>query len=166
MINLEHSLCSIDNRGIIFLTIISPAGGHRSDDSALHSVNADCIVIYTDQISITVFLIQCRHFRSCFFYCIIKQVLDKVCLMYTKVCHSSHSSSLFIEEPVLWSGIYAPGFRTAMSECCFESKNLTDIPMLDEFSCFCMSFGKSLILSDHEFLTHLLCCIHHHLTVF
>ena len=166
MINLEHSFCSIDDRGIILLTIIRPAGCHRSDNSALHFVNTDGIVIYSNQVSITVFLIQSRNFCSCFLYCIIKQVLDQVCLMYSKICHCSHCSSLLIKEPVLRTSIYTPCFRTAMSECCFESKNASDISTLDEFFCFCMSFCKSLILTDHKFFAHLLCCIHHHLAVF
>ena len=150
IIYTHDALLPIKNGGIIFRPVISPGSGHGTKDPAGHLINADRIVIHTDQFSVrTAFVKRCQT-GSGSDHVLSGQELDQVSLMNAKIRHSAHGSPFFVEKPDIFTGSDGPGFRPAMSEGGSEGDDAPDQTFINEFLRRHVSFRQALVVTDHQ----------------
>ena len=149
-VNLHHSFCSVENRGVVFRSIAGPACSHGSDASVFHLIDTDGIVIHSDETARGISFIQRTQITNYLRHSGTRQILDQIGFMDSKVCHGPHDRFLLIEKPDIPSRVNAPGLRTAMGKICLVCDNVSNQSAFYQFSGLSMGFCKPLVVAYHQ----------------
>ena len=78
VIDAQHALRAVDDRGIILRAVIRPRSGHRADRAAVHAIDAEGVVVHRDGAAVGKFLIERAELRFHLFNRLPDQILDEI----------------------------------------------------------------------------------------